>query len=145
MRAVTRAREKLEAFMRFAADLAWLGTCSRLKVGAVVTDYRLERIYGIGYNGNAAGEPNECDSQDPGTCGCVHAEANALVKCSTTDRAKVMFSTTRPCLACAKLIVNSGFSTVFYMDEYRSDDGGAKLLVRRGVRLKKLEAIWPQR
>src|SRR6185295_3350876 len=69
-----------EVYMRMAEELAKRSTCVRLQVGTVVTDQRLENVLAIGYNGNARGLPNRCDSSVPGSCGCIHSEMNALVK-----------------------------------------------------------------
>ena len=55
--------------MRMAEELAKRSTCVRLQVGTVVTDQRLENVLAIGYNGNARGLPNKCDSAVPGNCG----------------------------------------------------------------------------
>ena len=51
-----------EVYMRMAEELAKRSTCVRLQVGTVVTDARLENVLAIGYNGNAKGLPNKCDS-----------------------------------------------------------------------------------
>ncbi len=51
-----------EVYMRMAEELAKRSTCSRLQVGTVVTDAKLENVLAIGYNGNAKGLPNRCDS-----------------------------------------------------------------------------------
>src|SRR5256885_17073179 len=66
-----------EVYMRMAEELAKRSTCVRLQVGTVVTDQRLENVLAIGYNGNARGLPNKCDSPVPGNCGCIHSEMNA--------------------------------------------------------------------
>jgi len=65
-----------EVYMRMAEELAKRSTCERLQVGTVVTDQRLENVLAIGYNGNARGLPNKCDSAVPGSCGCIHSEMN---------------------------------------------------------------------
>ena len=116
-----RNLKKHQTFMRFAVDISKLSTCKRLKVGTIITDARMERVLGIGYNGNASGMQNTCDTKTPGHCGCIHSEINALIKCGSTDRKKLMFVTTRPCIMCAKSIINSGFSRVYYKREYRKD------------------------
>ena len=69
-----------EVYMRMAEELAKRSTCARLQVGTVVTDQVLENVLAIGYNGNARGLPNKCDSAVPGSCGCIHSEMNALVR-----------------------------------------------------------------
>lgn len=121
-----------EVYMRMAEELAKRSTCSRLQVGTVVTDQRLENVLAIGYNGNARGLPNRCDSAVPGSCGCIHSEMNALVKAPGSVRDKVVFVSASPCVMCAKLIINSGVSHVFYRKAYR-DPSGVEVLTTAGV------------
>lgn len=121
-----------EVYMRMAEDLAKRSTCSRLQVGTVITDAMLENVVGIGYNGNARGLPNRCDSTVPGQCGCIHSEINALVKAPGGMRDKVVFVTDSPCVMCAKLMINAGCSHVFYRRAYR-DPSGIELLEQASV------------
>lgn len=137
---MSRVDEKVRIFMDLAVGISGLSTCSRLKVGTLILDRRMERVHGIGYNGNASGEPNRCDSTVPGNCGCVHSEMNALIKCGVQDRDKVMIVTTSPCLMCAKLIVNSGFISVHFKDPYRQDDGAIEMMTRRGITVTRCES-----
>jgi dCMP deaminase len=112
-----------EVYMRMAEELAKRSTCARLRVGTVLTDAHLEHVVSIGYNGNARGFPNHCDSDEVGMCGCIHSEMNALVKSPGDLRDKVAFITASPCKMCAKLIVQANVSHVFYRDPYRNQDG----------------------
>ena len=112
-----------EVYMRMAEELAKRSTCARLQVGTVVTDAALENVVAIGYNGNARGFPNRCDSDEPGSCGCIHSEMNALVKAPGTLRGKVAFVTASPCSRCAKLIIQSNVTHVYYRDRYRDGTG----------------------
>jgi len=121
-----------EVYMRMAEELQKRSTCARLQVGTVITDQRLENVLAIGYNGNARGLPNRCDSTTPGACGCIHSEMNALVKAPGAVRDKVMFVSASPCVLCAKLIVNSGVTHVFYRRAYR-DPTGLEVLAAGGV------------
>jgi dCMP deaminase len=121
-----------EVYMRMAEELAKRSTCARLQVGTVVTDQRLENVLAIGYNGNARGLPNKCDSTVPGNCGCIHSEMNALVKAPGNARDKVVFVSASPCVMCAKLIINSGVTHVFYRKAYR-DPSGIEVLAHAGV------------
>jgi deoxycytidylate deaminase len=91
-----------EVYMRMAEELAKRSTCARLQVGTVLTNATLEHVVSIGYNGNARGFPNRCDSTDEGLCGCIHSEMNALVKAPGELRDKVAFVTASPCVMCAK-------------------------------------------
>ncbi len=121
-----------EVYMRMAEELAKRSTCARLQVGTVITDAWLEHVVAIGYNGNARGLPNRCDSTVPGSCGCIHSEINALVKAPGGMRDKVVFLTDSPCVACAKAMINSGITHVFYRRKYR-DPSGVELLQRVGI------------
>ena len=121
-----------EVYMRMAEELAKRSTCSRLQVGTVVTDANLENVLAIGYNGNAKGLPNKCDSTVPGNCGCIHSEVNALVKAPGAVKDKVVFVTNSPCVMCAKLMMNSGVTHVFFRKAYR-DPSGTELLTNAGV------------
>jgi dCMP deaminase len=121
-----------EVYMRMAEELAKRSTCARLQVGTVVTDARLENVLAIGYNGNARGLPNRCDSAVPGNCGCIHSEVNALVKAPGGQRDKVVFVTDSPCVACAKLMINSGVTHVYFRRQYR-DPSGVELLAQAGI------------
>jgi dCMP deaminase len=121
-----------EVYMRMAEELAKRSTCGRLQVGTVLTDARLEHVVSIGYNGNARGFPNRCDSDEAGRCGCIHSEMNALVKSPGELRDKVAFITASPCVMCAKLMVQAHVSHVFFREAYR-DTAGLDVLEKAGV------------
>lgn len=121
-----------EVYMRMAEELAKRSTCARLQVGTVVTDAALEHVVAIGYNGNARGFPNRCDSTEAGKCGCIHSEMNALVKAPGTLPDKVAFVTASPCVMCAKLIVQAKVAHVFYRHAYR-DPSGLEVLEAAGI------------
>lgn len=131
-----RRSKKLAAFVRFAIELGELSTCLRLKVGCVIVPEDFSTILSIGYNGPPAGEPNNsCRGETP--CGCIHAEANALVKMRTTSRGLTLITTKSPCEHCAGLILNSGaVSKVVYVDDYR-DSSGLELLLRSAVTVER--------
>jgi len=121
-----------EVYMRMAEELAKRSTCARLQVGTVITDAQLEHVVSIGYNGNARGFPNRCDSTEAGKCGCIHSEMNALVKAPGQMRDKVAFITASPCVMCAKLMVQSNVAWVFYRERYRVPSG-LEILEKAGV------------
>ena len=122
-----------EVYMRMAEELSKRSTCSRLQVGTVITDPRLENVLAIGYNGNARGFPNECDSDEAGKCGCIHSEMNALVKAAGDVRDKVAFVSASPCVMCAKLMIQAHVSHVFFRDTYR-DPAGLEVLQKAYVK-----------
>jgi dCMP deaminase len=121
-----------EVYMRMAEELAKRSTCARLQVGTVLTDPQLENVVAIGYNGNVRGFPNRCDTSEPGRCGCIHSEQNALVKAPGQLRDKVAFVTASPCIACAKLMIQANVSHLFYREAYR-DPAGLGVLGQGGV------------
>jgi dCMP deaminase len=126
-----------EIMLRFAELLSERSTCARLSVGAVVTDYSMLYVLGIGYNGNAKGLPNGCDSTTPGACGCLHAEINALLKAPGAEPAKILFTSHAPCLACAKAILNSNVVKVVFRTHYRQL-AGAELLRTAGIVVERI-------
>jgi dCMP deaminase len=69
----------------------------------------------------------------------LHAETNAiakLAKSSESGLGATMFVTHSPCIECAKLIYQGGISTVYYRNNYRSDDG-INFLTKSKVRVIK--------
>jgi len=121
-----------EVYMRMAEELAKRSTCARLQVGSVITTSDLTQVLGIGYNGNARGLPNRCDSTEPGNCGCLHSEQNCLIKAGAQLPGKVMFVSASPCVMCAKMIINTNVGRVFYREAYR-DPSGLNVLREGGV------------
>lgn len=121
-----------EVYMRMAEELAKRSTCARTQVGSVIATGDLTQVLGIGYNGNARGLPNTCDSPEPGRCGCLHAETNAVIKAGAQIGGKVMFVTISPCVMCAKMIINSNVERVYFRAAYR-DPAGVETLQRGGV------------
>ena len=100
----------------------------RLKVGAIVVTTDNTQVLAVGYNGNYAGGPNEVESENPGESGLLHAEINALLKMDYNNpKKKKLYLTLSPCRMCAKAIVNSGVSEVFYSEVYR-DTSSFKIL-----------------
>lgn len=108
--------------MQMAGVISARSTCSRLHVGAIITNSAGTQIVAMGYNGNARGFPNSCDSDEPGNCGCIHAECNALIK-APPDEGKILYTTHSPCVACAKMVINAGVARVVYADAYRNPAG----------------------
>jgi len=126
--------------MRLALALAERSTCRRLRVGTVITSTDFRKVLAVGYNGNAAGLPNDCDNDEPGNCGCLHSEENAVINCdSPRYEQKIVFVTHLPCVMCAKRLVNLGnVRTVYYGREYRLADS-LKVFEQAGIEVKRLE------
>ena len=112
-----------EIYMRLALDIARRSTCARLQVGCVISNGVGTQVYSIGYNGNYCGGPNGCDSTEPGKCGCLHAEENAVIKLEyDSGKSRIAYVTHLPCKMCAKRLVNAGITEVYYHSEYRSTE-----------------------
>lgn len=129
---------RLAVFKRFAEDLATLSKCNERHVAAVITDKDLTQVYSIGLNGGPKGLV-DCMCAIDGKYGCIHAEINALVKCTNTDSDKVMFVTLSPCKQCAAAIINApgGFSAVYYVEQWK-DTTGIELLKAAGIKVQQL-------
>jgi dCMP deaminase len=123
-----------EIYMYTAMLLSERSTCRRLSVGTVITSIDYRQVYSVGYNGNATGLDNDCDSDEPGKCGCLHSEINAIINCTAPrESPKVVFVTHSPCVMCAKALINLGGTTyVYYGQEYRNRDG-LYVLQRGGI------------
>ncbi len=68
----------------------------------------------------------------------LHAESNAIAKlaCSSQGgRDASIFITHAPCLNCAKLVYQSGISSVYYRNSYR-DMAGVEFLEKSGIEVK---------
>ena len=71
----------------------------------------------------------------------LHAESNAiakLAKCSESGLGATLFVTHSPCIQCAKLILQSGISNVFYSENYR-DDSGLTFLKKSGILVEQVK------
>jgi dCMP deaminase len=71
----------------------------------------------------------------------LHAETNAIAKLAKSTESGLgasLFVTHSPCLDCAKLIYQSGISSVWYRNTYR-DDSGINFLKASGVNVEKLD------
>lgn len=116
-----------EIYLKLAGTLAARSTCKRLQVGTVITSTDFRKVLAVGYNGNATGLHNGCDRDEPGNCGCLHSEENAVINCDAPRSVeKVVFVTHLPCVQCAKRLINLGnVKKVYYAQDYRIRDSVA--------------------
>lgn len=146
--------KEIGAHLDVAARYAKLSTARRLQVGAVVV--KDNRIISIGYNGTPPGWDNNCEEKvykidgylvDEEGCyelqtkpEVIHAEENAIAKLARSHESgegAAMFITHAPCRQCAKLILVSGITSVYYRDTYR-DTAGIKLLQQGGIAVQQV-------
>ncbi len=135
-----RSRPDFETiYLKLAQILAERSTCARLQVGTVITSTDFRKVLAVGYNGNASGLKNTCDREEPGNCGCLHSEENAVINCdSPRSIEKYVFVTHLPCVACAKRLINLGnVKAVYYAQEYRIKDS-LELLRQVGIHAEQL-------
>ncbi len=102
-------------------------SCARRQVGAVLVD-KNNNVLATGYNGPPRGVSNCTTTPCPGAayksgqgldkCQAIHAEQNALLRCSDVDNIHCCYVTTSPCITCTKLLMNTGCQTVYYYEAY---------------------------
>ena len=121
------------AYMKTAEIFAECSTAKRAKVGAIIV--KDDRIISIGYNGMPSGWDNNCENEIGVHKGepvlktkpqVLHAEMNAISKVARSSESSqdaVMFITHAPCHDCAKMIYQSGISSVYYRTTYRDSTG----------------------
>ncbi len=126
-------------YLELAKTLARRSTCKRLQVGTVITSTDFRKVLAVGYNGNATGLHNGCDRDEPGNCGCLHSEENAVINCDAPRFIeKYVFVTHLPCVACAKRLINLGnVKRVYYGEDYRVRDS-VSLLTSVGIQVEQL-------
>ena len=143
--------------MDVAERFAELSSARRLHVGAIVV--KDDRIISIGYNGMPAGWDNNCEYEveefqtEYGVGSklvktgelktkpeVLHAETNSIAKLAKSNESGMgatMFITHAPCLDCAKLIYQSGISSVLYRNAYR-DTSGVTFLEKSGIQVTQI-------
>jgi dCMP deaminase len=130
--------KRARTMMRFALDLMEQSKCEKRHVAAVITDEAMSQVLSIGLNGGPKGLV-DCMCVIDTKYGCMHAEVNALIKCSSEARNKVMFTTLVPCNQCAASIINApgSFSTVYYNESWK-EDAGIRMLKAAGINVVKI-------
>ena len=113
----------LTTMMDIAFIMANRGTCLIKQVGCVITDEG-HHILATGYNGQPHGmshcqEMFPCDAwrDQSKSCLAIHAEINALLRCSDVDKIHSVYVTTKPCLKCALALGNTRCQYVIFPDE----------------------------
>lgn len=136
--------------MKIAEVTSGLSYAKRLQVGAVIV--KENKILATGYNGMPSGWENVCetleetyDVRDTHYCNdwtydneskkysrlktkpeVLHAETNAIAKVAQSTESShgaTLFCTHAPCIECAKLIYQSGISSLWFKEYYRDEKG----------------------
>ena len=127
-----------QSFMNIAYELSNNSYCKRKKVGCIIV--KDSNIISIGYNGTISGFNNCCEENNKTKKEVLHAETNAISKCSKSSYSSngaTMYCTLSPCFECSKLIIQSGIAEVYYNETYRKTDG-IDLLKKAGVKTIKI-------
>jgi dCMP deaminase len=127
----------IDAYMKTAEVFAELSSARRLHVGAIVV--KDDRIISIGYNGMPSGWDNNCEEEVVDNYSgripivtlkskreVLHAETNAIAKLAKSTESgdgATMFVTHAPCMDCAKLVYQSGITSLYYRNSYRDESG----------------------
>jgi dCMP deaminase len=121
-----------EYFASITKQVASRSTCLRRKVGAIIV--KDKRILTTGYNGAPKGTRNCLEigycmreqmnipsGQRHEMCRALHAEQNAIIQAAfhgVKIESSVIYTTTQPCVMCAKMLINSGIKKIYYFEEY---------------------------
>ncbi len=121
-------------FMEITGLVAQRSTCRRRRVGAVLV--KDKRILATGYNGAPSGLPHcldvGCMREDNNVpsgerhelCRGLHAEQNVIIQAARhgiSIRGSTLYCTTRPCVICAKMIINANIANVYYEQGYEDE------------------------
>jgi dCMP deaminase len=55
-------------------------------------------------------------------CQAIHAEANALLQCRDVYEIRTCYVTVSPCIACVKLLMNTGCQRIVFAEPYSHDN-----------------------
>ncbi len=144
-----------EYFMSIAMLAATRSTCLRRQVGAVIV--KDKKVLATGYNG-APSQLSHCldvgclreklqipSGQRHELCRAIHAEQNAIIQAATSGisiKGGVLYSTTFPCILCAKMIINAGIREIYIADGY-PDDLSKEMLDEADVMVHRLVVNQP--
>lgn len=120
-----------EYFMEITQVVAKRSTCLRRQVGAIIV--KDKHILSTGYNG-APAQLSHCwetgclreqlevpRGERHELCRGLHAEQNAIIQAAVHGvpiKGGTLYSTTFPCVLCAKMLINAGVNKIVYKGDY---------------------------
>lgn len=141
-----------EYFMTYAMLAATRSTCLRRRVGAVAIINK--RILATGYNGAPSGiedclEKGYCKRERLNVpsgerhelCRGLHAEQNLIIQAAKTGVSledSIIYSTTYPCIICAKQLINIPIKEVNFLASY-ADNETEGLFEEAGIKMIQME------
>jgi len=140
-----------EYFMRITREVAQRSTCLRRQVGAILV--KDKHILATGYNGAPTGLPH-CEEvgclrerlgipsgERAELCRGLHAEQNAIIQAAVHGvqiRGATLYSTTEPCILCAKMLINAGVVRIVYQGPY-PDELARQMMEEAGLEIVRWE------
>ena len=138
-----------EYFLSIAHLVSKRSTCLRRKVGAVLV--KDKRILSTGYNG-APSNIEHCvktgcvreklripSGERHELCRGLHGEQNAFLQAAlhgVSAMGAKLYSTTEPCIICAKMLINAGIKEVIVEGNY-PDKMARAFLKEAGIKVRK--------
>jgi dCMP deaminase len=114
-------------FMSIAEQVATRATCSRRQVGCVIVFNK--NILATGYNGSLPGDDHcfdvGCLIKNNHCIRTIHAETNAINQAAKNGIAlqgSILYCTSKPCWNCLKNTISAGIKTIYYKDDYHTDN-----------------------
>ena len=138
-----------EYFMEITRLVSRRSSCLRRQVGAVLV--KDKNILASGYNGVPTGithcaetgclraKLNVPSGERHELCRGLHAEQNAIIQAAkhgTNIDGATLYSTTMPCIICAKMIINAGIKRVVYEEGY-ADQLSMEMVAESGLLVEK--------
>lgn len=139
-----------EYFISIAELVSKRSTCLRRNVGAIIV--KDKRILATGYNG-APSKIDHCSQtgcireklkipsgERHELCRGLHAEQNAFLQAAlhgTSLKDSTIYSTTQPCIICAKMIINAGIKEVVIKGDY-PDKMAKEFLNEAKIRVRRM-------
>lgn len=132
-------------FMDIATLVSKRSTCTRRAVGAVIV--KEKRVLSTGYNGAPTGVRHCSETgclreklrvpsgERHELCRGIHAEQNAIIQAACygiSIKEASLYCTHLPCSICAKMIINAGINTIYYLSGY-ADALSEEMLNEAGV------------
>jgi len=134
-------------FIDITKEVAKRTTCKRRAVGAIIV--KDKRILSTGYNGAPSGlehcldtgclreQKNVPSGERHEMCRGLHAEQNAIIQAAfhgISINNSILYSTTKPCSICTKMIINAGIKKIIYLGGY-ADNLSETMLKQAGIPL----------
>lgn len=129
-------RDSLDVFyMKMAFLVSERAICLRRKVGSIIVKDKM--VISTGYNGSPKGIPHctheTCireknhipSGQNQELCRGSHSEMNAIAQAAyqgISTKGATIYCTTKPCVYCAKAIINAGITRLVYSQDYGANE-----------------------